>query len=53
MADGLLEAKSQDRFIDLSSHGPELSGLLQGRGLSLSKNAKLPSKQAWVLASKA
>jgi hypothetical protein len=39
---------SQNGLIDLASRGPELPGLLQGRGLSLSRVTKLPGKDGQV-----
>ena len=39
---------SQDGLIDFTSYGPELPGLLQGRGLSLPRVAKLPGKYGQV-----
>jgi hypothetical protein len=43
---GLLGQTSQDGLVDLTGHGPELPGLLQGRGLS--RVAKLPGKDGQV-----
>ena len=45
---GFLGQASQDGLINFTSHGPELSGLLQGRDLSLSRVAKLPGKYGQV-----
>ena len=45
---GFLGKTSQDGLVDLTSHGPELPGLIQGRDLSLSGVAKLPGKDGQV-----
>jgi hypothetical protein len=45
---GFLGQTSQDGSINLTGHGPELPGLLQGRDLSLSRVAKLPGKHGQV-----
>jgi hypothetical protein len=45
---GFLGQASQDGLIDLTSYGPEFLGLLQARGLSVSRVAKLPGKHGQV-----
>jgi len=45
---GFLGQTSQNGSIDLTGHGPELPGLLQGRDLSLSRVAKFPGKDGQV-----